>query len=217
MTSETKPTIQQIEADMADDGATRAISLRADGSIETVECHGLDNARQVFFYEQDFYVLSNFSAFNLHWRECTFPTSEHAYHWMKFFSGPTVDGLRASIAESIRFAPSAHVAFKLAEESKRFRRQDWDEVKLGIMLDILRAKAAQHEYVARKLLGTGERELIENSWRDDFWGWGPNRDGQNMLGKLWMVVRSELRAKPRPLEELLSEAEAADSLKEKKL
>ena len=45
----------------------------------------------------------------------------------------------------------------------------------------------------RKLLATGDRTLIENSWRDDFWGWGPNRDGQNMLGRLWMEVRAELR------------------------
>jgi ribA/ribD-fused uncharacterized protein len=209
--AEVKPTIREIEADLADDGKPRAISIAADGSISTVEVHGLDNARQVFFYEQDFYVLSNFSAFNLRWRECTFPTSEHAYHWMKFFSGPTVDGLRASIAESIRFAPSAHVAFKLAEESKRFRRQDWDDVKVDIMRDILREKADQHEYVRRKLLATGERELIENSWRDDFWGWGPNHDGQNMLGRLWMEIRSELRAKPRPLEEILPAPPASSS------
>ena len=44
----------------------------------------------------------------------------------------------------------------------------------------------------RKLLATGDRELIENSWRDNFWGWGPNRDGKNQLGKLWMEIRSEL-------------------------
>ncbi len=91
-------------------------------------------------------------------------------------------------------APSAHEAFKIAERSKAERRQDWDAVKVDIMRDILRAKADQHEYVRRKLLATGDRELIEDSWRDDFWGWGPNRDGQNMLGKLWMEIRSELRA-----------------------
>jgi predicted NAD-dependent protein-ADP-ribosyltransferase YbiA (DUF1768 family) len=62
------------------------------------------------------------------------------------------------------------------------------------MLNILRAKAEQHEYVRRKLLATGDRELIEDSWRDDFWGWGANRDGQNMLGKLWMQVRADIRA-----------------------
>ena len=43
------------------------------------------------------------------------------------------------------------------------------------------------------LPATGERELIEDSWRDGFWGWGENRDGKNMLGKLWMEVRAELR------------------------
>jgi hypothetical protein len=44
----------------------------------------------------------------------------------------------------------------------------------------------------------GDRELIEDSWRDDFWGWGPHRNGKNMLGKLWMEIRSELRAALSP-------------------
>ena len=29
--------------------------------------HKLDTDQQVFFYEQDFYVLSNFSAFRVKW------------------------------------------------------------------------------------------------------------------------------------------------------
>lgn len=147
----------------------------------------LDTEKQVFFYEQDFYVLSNFSAFTLAWREKRFDTSEAAYHWMKFMPN------EIGIAAMIRNAPSAHEAFKLAEHYKSVRRKDWDGVKVGIMRDILRAKAEQHEYVRRKLLATGDRELVENSWRDDFWGWGPSRDGQNMLGKLWMEVRGELK------------------------
>lgn len=158
------------------------------------EHHKLDNDRQVFFYEQDFYVLSNFSAFNLQWRGRTFPTSEHAYHYEKFVDNDDAWNSRGSIAEQVLHAPSAHEAFKLAEGAKHRRRKDWDDVKAGIMLDILHAKAAQHEYVRRKLLATGDRELIEDSWRDDYWGWGPNRDGQNILGKLWMQVRDELRS-----------------------
>jgi ribA/ribD-fused uncharacterized protein len=152
-----------------------------------------DTDQHVFFYEQDFYVLSNFSAFNLRWQGRTFPTSEHAYHWMKF---PTLtrDEEGRYVRDHIFRAPSAHEAFKLAERWKSLRRPDWDAAKVDIMRDILRAKAAQHEYVRRKLLATGDRELIEDSWRDNFWGWGPNRDGQNMLGKLWMEVRAELRA-----------------------
>lgn len=153
------------------------------------ENHKLDTDTQVFFYEQDFYVLSNFSAFNLRWCGRKFDTSEHAYHWEKFRGYP-------KIQYEIQRAPSAHEAFKLAEKERSIRRHDWDVVKVDIMREILRAKAQQHEYVRRKLLATGDRELIEDSWRDEFWGWGPNRDGQNMLGKLWMEIREELRKGP---------------------
>lgn len=145
----------------------------------------LDTDTQVFFYEQDFYVLSNFSAFAVVWRGRRFDTAEAAYHFEKF----PCDG---SLREQIWAASSAHEAFKIAERNKDRRRPDWDAVKVSIMRDILRAKVEQHEYVRRKLLATGDRELIEDSWRDDVWGWGPNRDGQNLLGKQWMELRAEL-------------------------
>ena len=157
-----------------------------------MELHGLDTETEVFFYEQDFYVLSNFSAFSIRWQGRRFPTSEHAYHWEKFEPGTKDEG-GAYVRDRIMDAWSAHDAFKLAEGWKYLRRADWDDVKLEVMLGILRAKAEQHEYVRCKLLATGDRCLIENSWRDDFWGWGPNRDGKNMLGTLWMRVRAELR------------------------
>ena len=150
----------------------------------------LDNDRQVFFYEQDHYYLSNFSAFALVWRGGrVFPTSEHAYQWEKF---PHLPEVQLEIAS----APSAHEAFKIAERNGTRKRTDWldNDERVLTMRDILRAKAAQHEYIRRKLLQTGDRELIENSWRDDFWGWGPNRDGKNMLGRLWMEVRAELQS-----------------------
>jgi len=146
-----------------------------------------DTDSQVFFYEQDFYVLSNFSAFVLVWEGLTFHTSEAAYHWHKFPDHP-------DLRDSIYKAPSAHEAFKIAEGAKYFRRHDWDDVKVSIMRRILLAKATQHEYVRRKLLATGDRELIEDSWRDDFWGWGQNRNGINQLGKLWMEIRAMLAA-----------------------
>lgn len=162
-----------------------------------MELHGLDTAERVCFYEQDFYVLSNFSAFRIRWRGRDFDTSEAAYHWERFATGqegqsPAIGAQAWAIADDIRFAMSAHEAFKIAQAHKSFQRRDWDAVKVDIMRDIIRAKANQHEYVRRKLLATGDRELVENSWRDDYWGWGPNKDGKNMLGKLWMEVRAEL-------------------------
>lgn len=153
-----------------------------------MELHGLDTETEVFFYEQDFYVLSNFSAFQVQWLGRLFQTSEAAYQCQKFVP------VALDVALDICASRSAHDAFKIAERNKGRRRKDWDQVKVEIMREILRAKADQHEYVRRKLLATGDRTLVENSWRDDFWGWGPNRDGQNMLGKLWMEVRAKLRA-----------------------
>lgn len=166
-------------------------SARTAGRREGLEeATSLDTPERVRFYEHDFYVLSNFSAFSLLWKGIRFDTSEAAYHWEKFEEHYTA--LRHEIAT----APSAHEAFKLAERNKHCRRRDWDDAKVQIMREILRAKADQHEYVRRKLLATGERELVEDSWRDDFWGWGPNRDGKNMLGRLWMEVRAAIRALP---------------------
>jgi len=156
-----------------------------------METHGLDTAERVCFYEQDFYVLSNFSAFNLETENGEFPTLEHAYHYEKFLGQVPKNGT----LWEIRHARSAHDAFKIAEQHKADRRPDRDAVKVDVMRRLVRLKAEQHEYVRRKLLATGDRELVENSWRDDFWGWGPNQDGQNQLGKCWMDVRAELRAK----------------------
>lgn len=147
----------------------------------------LDTDTQVFFYEQEFYVFSNFSAFSLFWRGILFPTSEAAYQWSKFYQ---VDGVRAkNIRHLIQTAPSAHEAFKIAEKYKDWRRQAWEDEKVDVMRKIIYAKWLQHEYVRRKLGQTLDREIIEDSWRDSFWGWGPDRKGQNMLGKLWMELR----------------------------
>jgi ribA/ribD-fused uncharacterized protein len=156
----------------------------------------LDTPEQVFFYEQDFYVLSNFSSFAIKVDGFNFPTAEHLYHYKKFDYLPANHEERNSlikIKDSIAKAQSAHEAFKIAQDHKYFRDANWDEIKFSKMLSILRLKIEQHEYVKKKLLETGDRELIENSWRDDVWGWGENRDGQNALGKLWMLVREELK------------------------
>lgn len=147
--------------------------------------HGHDTETQIFFYEHEFYPFSNFSSFKLAWKGYEWMTSEHAYHSEKFSDPELIDALRKS--------HSAHEAMEIAYANKDKYRADWQEVKVGIMKDILRAKVAQHPYVKKKLLQSGTKELIEDSWRDDFWGWGPDKDGRNQLGKCWMEIRAELQ------------------------
>lgn len=164
----------------------------------TYECHGLDTQTEVNFYEQEFYVLSNFSSFRVKYHNMDFETSEHAYHFLKFLY-PVHDSLNSTlipIRSEIYMARSAHEAFKIANSYKQFYNPNWNNIKVSTMKGILIAKASQHEYVYKKLMETGDRTLIENSWRDDFWGIGPNRDGQNQLGKLWMEIRENFKFNP---------------------
>jgi ribA/ribD-fused uncharacterized protein len=158
----------------------------------------VETSTAIGFYGGEFYVLSNFAAFRLYWLGHDFDTSEAAYQFCKFFAPlptGTTDDDQAAIRDAILKARSAHDAFKIAEKHERHRRLDWLNVRVGLMRDILRAKLAQHEYVRRKLLQTGDRPLVENSWRDSFWGWGENQLGENQLGKLWMAIRAEIGAK----------------------
>ncbi len=147
--------------------------------------HGLDNEKQIFFYEHDFYIFSNFSSFAIEWKGDLWMTSEHVYQAEKF-EDPT-------IRKEIQECRSAHNAMKTAHKHRSAYRENWDNLKLAVMKEILHTKVEQHPYVKKKLLESGDKELIENSWRDDYWGWGPNKDGANHLGKLWMQVRDEVR------------------------
>lgn len=72
-------------------------------------------------------------------------------------------------------------------------RPDWEEIKIEVMKRGLYAKFTQNPDLKKSLLGTGDREIIEDSPYDSFWGCGPKGDGQNQLGKLLMRLRSHLR------------------------
>lgn len=145
-----------------------------------------DNKDTIGFYEREFYVFSNFSSFAVEWKGTVWMTSEHIYQAEKFED--------VAIREEIRNARSAHDSKKVAEKYRERVRADWADVKLAVMEQILRAKLSQHPYVMKKLMQSKGRSLIEDSWRDSYWGWGQNKDGQNHLGRLWMKIRDELCA-----------------------
>lgn len=77
-------------------------------------------------------------------------------------------------------------------------RKDWEEVKLGIMYELLKLKFNQEPFKT-KLLNTGNQNIIEgNYWNDKFWGMclksNPN-EGENWLGRLIMNIRQKLKYK----------------------
>lgn len=141
----------------------------------------------VGFYPREFYVFDNFSSFQVDWRGLRWPTSEHAYQASHFFE------TAPELAEQIYSARSAHEAYKLAKANGDKAPENWEEIKVGIMEDICRCKLQQNPYVREKLLLTLDYEIVEDSPKDSFWGWGADRQGRNELGKIWMRLRDELR------------------------
>ena len=72
-------------------------------------------------------------------------------------------------------------------------RSDWEDVKLGTMLEVCRAKFTQNPQLAKRLLATGDEELVEgNNWGDTFWGKVDGK-GQNHLGRILMQIRDALK------------------------
>lgn len=76
-------------------------------------------------------------------------------------------------------------------------RADWEQIKLDVMLRMLRMKFRRGSELAARLLATGDAELIEgNYWNDTYWGYSLQKGvGENHLGRLLMQVRSELRVR----------------------
>jgi ribA/ribD-fused uncharacterized protein len=85
------------------------------------------------------------------------------------------------------------VAARMGRSRERPLRRDWEDVKDDVMREALRAKFTQHENLRSLLLGTGNAEIIEHTSNDAYWGDGADGSGKNMLGKLLMELRAELR------------------------
>lgn len=121
-----------------------------------------------------------------------YPTAEHAFQALK-----TRDPAER---EKVRSAPTPAAA---KQRGKRVTlREDWDTYRFVVMEQVVREKFRDPE-LARLLLATGERELIEgNTWRDTTWGCIRGKDGtwkgHNRLGEILMRVREELREQREP-------------------
>lgn len=140
---------------------------------------------KALFWGGGWNCFSNFSSYQVMYKGKLWPTSEHAYQAAKFSD--------EKLQEKIRNAKSAYDAFILGGENKELRAKNWNEVKVSIMEEIVREKLKQNPHILMKLLETGDMEIIEASPVDAFWGWGPNKDGENALGKIWMKLREEIK------------------------
>ena len=99
-------------------------------------------------------------------------------------------------AEKIRKAKTPNIAAKLRRDRTQKLKPGWDRMRIEVMCTAVRAKFSQHEHLKILLLFTGNQEIIEHTYNDDFWGDGGNGKGQNWLGRILMGIRENLRTFP---------------------
>lgn len=144
----------------------------------------------IYFYKvsEPYGCFSNFSAHPIYSKGHLWPTSEHYYQAQKFLNPP-----EEALVSEILAAPTPEAAATIGRDPRYKIRHDWDQIKNPIMHEAVRIKFLTHLDIQDILLATGDREIIENSPTDPYWGCGVDRKGQNQLGKILMLIRQEIR------------------------
>ena len=142
----------------------------------------------IWFYPREFYPLDNFSSFKVKVNGYLYSSLEEAFQSMLFLPD------YKEISEQIKNSYSAHEAQKIMHENINKVKYSNKE-KLVLMEKLLRLKIEQNPYVLKKLLETKNYTIVEDSPKDNYWGCGINREGENNLGKLWMKLREEYKVK----------------------
>lgn len=149
----------------------------------------MDDKNIAGFFLEGWYVFDNFAPFQVEWRGKLYPTSEHAYQAAHFID------INQELAEKVRLCRSPREASDFANENSAYDDPDWSDKKISYMEEIVRSKLEQHGYIVDTLLSSDDKYIVEMNDDDEFWGWGKNHDGRNELGKIWMKLRDEYKAK----------------------
>lgn len=147
-------------------------------------------------FSGDYDFLSNFYPAVVEYHGFMYPTSEHAFAAQK---------AREPNAKAL-IAASDSPGLAKVRGRRCTIRPDWEEIKDQVMLEAVRDKFTRHRHLGAALLLTGVAELIEwNCWHDKYWGmvvvgtdpktYKEITEGKNMLGKILMKVRTEIREK----------------------
>lgn len=118
-------------------------------------------------------------------------TSEALYQACRFPHMPDVQKLIIGQLSPM----TAKMKSKTYRQDSRF---DWDEVRVEVMYWCLRVKLVQHwDKFGDLLLSTKDRYIVEESYRDPFWGAKPVGSatlvGMNVLGQLLTALREQLK------------------------
>jgi len=146
----------------------------------------------VFFRTREEYGgLSNMaSGFPLVINDVQIRTSEALYQACRFPNHP-------DIQKNIIEQKSPMAAKMVTKPVIEFTRNDWMDVRVEIMYWCICLKYQQNKETFGLLLKeTTNKQIVEKSNKDDFWGAKPQTDGtligENVLGNLLMILRDTM-------------------------
>jgi ribA/ribD-fused uncharacterized protein len=145
-------------------------------------------ALKIEFYKAvgQYGFLSNLFKRPIEFEGRIFPTGEHAYQFGKFRD--------PEVATWAMTAPKPHLVAVLGHGLFGFDIvSNWAAIKVPRMQAVVLAKFTQHLDLQAQLVATHPAILIETSTMDSFWGCGIKGTGKNMLGKILMETRAQLR------------------------
>jgi N-glycosidase YbiA len=143
---------------------------------------------EIRFYSTrgEYGCFSNFSRHPIFLAGKRWPTSEHYFQAQKFAG--------THHEEAVRLCKTPREAANMGRSRKLPLRRDWERVKDAVMREAVLAKFTTHADLRAILLGTGDAVLVEHTANDSYWGDGGDGSGRNVLGRILMSVRDELRA-----------------------
>lgn len=72
-------------------------------------------------------------------------------------------------------------------------RKDWEDIKDDIMRKAVFEKFSQNKSIRNILISTKDEVIVEDTSSDYYWVIKSNGTGKNMLGKILMEVRNQLK------------------------
>ena len=141
------------------------------------------------FFKDEYNFLSNFYLSRFLYHGTFWRSVEHAF--------------QAAKCKDLEMNEYIH-SLELPAEAKKIGRKvelrlDWEDVKIGIMADLILCKFTQNEELKNKLLKTNSMYLEEgNWWHDNFWGncycdKCKDTKGENILGIILIEVREYIK------------------------
>lgn len=130
--------------------------------------------------------LSNFAEFPTEYNGIECKTVEHGFQAAKFWHTDP------DYAKLILSSHTPALAKKRGKARTHPIDENWDHNRNIVMKKLLLKKLELNPRLKLALIDTGYEILEENNPYDYYWGIGKNGNGENMMGKLWMEIRTSL-------------------------